>query len=172
MLAAVVIIQCKIYFFKIISFNCFKSAALLIIALILFYLTQIRDVYFGISSSKIFEKYNLPPQDDSFCFSISSDSRTLDLRKDDENICKKWFNALKFLTKKYRSMKELKQNKNFLSDIKNRKEVIGDIWKTEIIPNWSVYRDFIIPTSKYKNEHIKESGQGSNGVVPKKNKNK
>lgn len=133
---------------------------------------QIRDVYFGISSSKVFEKYNLPPQDDSFCFSISTDGRTLDLRKDDENICKKWFNGLKFLTKKFRSMKELKQNKNFITNIKKRQEFIGDIWKTEIIPNWSIYRDFIIPTSKYKNELVKESSQSSNGIVQKKNKDK
>ncbi len=128
-------------------------------------------MYFGISSSKIFEKYNLPPQDDSFCFSISTDTRTLDLRKDDENICKKWFNALKLLTKKCRSMKELKQNKNFVNNnYKKRQEIIGDIWKTEIIPNWSIYRDLIIPSSKYKNDISKENTLNSG--AQKKNKEK
>jgi len=105
------------------------------------------------------------------CFSISTNGRTLDLRKDDENVCKKWFNALKFLTKKYRSMKELKQNKSFINNnFKKRQEFIGDIWKTEIIPNWSLYRDFIIPSSKYKNEIPRDNML--NGGTQKKNKEK
>lgn len=76
------------------------------------------------------------------------------------------------MTKKYRSMKELKQNKNFISNIKKRQEFIGDIWKSEIIPNWSIYRDLIIPTSKYKNELTRESSQNLTGVTQKKNKDK
>ena len=71
-----------------------------------------KDVYLGIYSSKFFEKYNIPPEYDSYCFSILTHERTLDLRKDDENVCKNWFQGLKYINKKSRSMKELKkQNK-------------------------------------------------------------
>lgn len=118
-------------------------------------------------NSGVFEKYKLPPQEDSNCFSIFTSHRTLDLKADDENISKKWFNAIKILSKKYRSMRELKQNKNFLHNMKKRKEFIDDIWKSEIIPNWSLYRDFIIHNSRYKIEFPKEISQ-----TGKKNKEK
>jgi len=71
-------------------------------------------------------------------------------------------------------MKELKQNKSFVNNFKKRLEFIGDIWKTEIIPNWSIYRDLIIPSSKYKIEYSKETphSQNINGGTQKKNKEK
>lgn len=56
-------------------------------------------------------------------------------------------------------MRELKQNKNFLNDMKKRKEFIDDIWKSEIIPNWSLYREFIIHNTKFKYDFMKEVNQ-------------
>ena len=69
-------------------------------------------------------------------------------------------------------MKELKRNKIFMNNNKKRTEFIGDILKTEIIPNWSIYRDFIIHSSKYKNQFYKENSQNLNGNTQKKNKDK
>lgn len=79
---------------------------------------------------------------DSLCFSIATDQRTLDLRGEDENVCKKWFNALKSISKRNFTIKEL-NSKDFKKDLKNREIFLGDIWKTEIIPNWATYRELI-----------------------------
>ncbi len=90
------------------------------------------------------EKYKLPPSFDSLCFSIVTNERTLDLRGEDENICKKWFNAIKYISKKNFNIKGLKNNKELKKDLKRREEVVEDIWKNEIIPNWAIYREFIV----------------------------
>lgn len=111
---------------------------------VMYRLNQLKDVYIGYSNSKIFEKYKIPPDFDSCCFSIASSSRTLDLRNDDESICRKWYQAIKFLIKRTKSISEFQINKNNLKEIFNKKEVIVDIWKTEILPNWHNYRKFIL----------------------------
>ena len=105
---------------------------------------DVNNIYMGYSNSKIFEKYKIPPEFDSCCISITSSSRTLDLRNDDESICRKWFQAIKFLIKRTKSISEFQINKNNLKEIINKKEVIVDIWKTEILPNWHNYRKFIL----------------------------
>jgi hypothetical protein len=109
--------------------------------------SDIKDVYIGVSSSKNFERFKIPPDYDSNCFSITTISRSLDLRKDDENICKKWFHAIRFLLKRTKSLGELK-NKSNLKDFINKKEIVSDIWKTEILPNWHIYRKFVIVKGK------------------------
>jgi hypothetical protein len=106
--------------------------------------SEILDVYIGSSASKIFQKYNIPLDFDSHCFSIVSSRRSLDLRKDDEAVCKKWYQAIKFLIRRTRSVKELKNNKNYLKDVSNKNEIVSEIWKTEILPNWHIYRTFVI----------------------------
>ena len=105
---------------------------------------NIKDVYIGASTSKIFEKYHIPYDYDHNCFSIASGERSLDLRGDDENICKKWYHGIKFLIKRTRSIKELKMNKNSLKDFMYKNEILSDVWKTEILPNWHIYRKFVI----------------------------
>ena len=89
----------------------------------------------------------------------------MDLRGEDENICKKWFNAIKSISKRNYSIKGLKHNKTFKNDIKKRKEFVEDIWKNEIIPNWSIYREFMVEGLKL-GENNKEYLQG---VTIKKN---
>ena len=102
------------------------------------------------------EKYKLPPSFDSLCFSIVTNERTLDLRGEDENICKKWFNAIKFISKKNFNIKGLKNNKELMNDFKKREEVVESIWKNEIIPNWAIYREFIVDGLKSGDSNNKD----------------
>ncbi len=82
---------------------------------------------------------------DRNCFSIICSERTLDLRNDEDAICRNWVTALKYLVKRVRSKQELKKlSKINLKEISDRKEIISDIWKTEILPNWHNYRQFIM----------------------------
>jgi hypothetical protein len=49
------------------------------------------------------------------------------------------------IVKRVRSKQELKKlSKMNLKEISDRKEIISDIWKTEILPNWHNYRQFIM----------------------------
>jgi hypothetical protein len=68
--------------------------------------------------------------------------RSLDLRNENQNICKKWYTAIQYLIKKVKSMSEVRKKK--LKELSNRKEIISDFWRTEILPNWSEYRKFLI----------------------------
>jgi hypothetical protein len=70
------------------------------------------------------------------------------LRKDNDQIVKKWYQAIRFLIKRTKSVSELKNNKNNLKDTINKKEIISDIWKTEILPHWHTYRKFVILKGK------------------------
>lgn len=130
----------KIMWFTLGSCSIFKKTKFIEVS-------EIKDVYIGVSSSKNFERFKILPDYDSNCFSITTTSRSLDLRKDDENICKKWFHAIRFLLKRTKSLGELK-NKSNLKDFINKKEIVSDIWKTEILPNWHIYRKFVIVKGK------------------------
>jgi hypothetical protein len=123
------------------SCNIFKKAKFIEVS-------EIKDVYIGASASKIFEKYHIPPDYDAHCFSIVTSKRSLDLRNNDENVCKKWYQAIKFVLKRTKSMSELKNNKNNMKDIINKKEIVSDFWKTEILPHWHIYRKFVIIKTK------------------------
>ena len=59
---------------------------------------DIKDVYIGINSSKIFEKFNIPLSDDQQCMSIICENNViLALQNDNEETTKKWYYALKYL---------------------------------------------------------------------------
>jgi hypothetical protein len=100
------------------------------------------NVYIGSSSTPVFKKYKIQPEKDSNCFSIVSKYRSLDLISEDDKICRKWYQGLKFLIKKVISISEVRKKK--LKELSNRKEIISDFWKTEILPNWDTYRKFIL----------------------------
>jgi len=106
----------------------------------------LKDVLVGISSSKIFQRFTIPQEFDSNCISLVSSKRTLDIRKDDDNICKQWVHAFKYLIKRQRSINEVQ--KKSLRDSVNKSEIISDFWKTEILPNWKLYRKYIIVKGK------------------------
>ena len=75
--------------------------------------------------------------------------RSLDLRNDDDTICRNWFQAIKYLIKRIRSKQELKKNSKInIEEISDKKEAISNIWRTEILPNWHNYRQFIMLNRK------------------------
>lgn len=100
------------------------------------------NVYIGTSNSVIFNRYKIRPEYELNCFSILSEKRTLDLRHEDSRIVKKWSQALKYLIKRVISKFEVKKKK--LRELSNRKEIISDFWRTEILPNWTHYRDSLL----------------------------
>jgi hypothetical protein len=100
------------------------------------------NVYIGTSNSIIFNRYKIRPEYELNCFSILSEKRTLDLRHEDSKIVKKWSQAIKYLIKRVISKFEVKKKK--LKELSNRKEIISDFWRTEILPNWTHYRDSLL----------------------------
>lgn len=116
----------------------------------------------GTTNSSIFSKYQIPPAFDVNCFSILTKNTSLDLRHEDEKICKSWCVALSFLAKKARSMHEVRNKK--IKELSNRKEIISDFWRTEILPKWKEYRNFIIVKGQNSDFLV------TNSVFKKKNK--
>ena len=149
----------KLYWYSSGGCNIFKKMKFIEIS-------DIKDVYIGASASKIFEKYKIPPDYDSCCFSIVSGKRSLDLRKDDESVCKKWYQGIKYILRKNRSIFDLKKNKS------NMKSFISDIWINEILPNWHIYRKFVITKEKGNLIEGFSSLNMSNKDMNKKNKEK
>jgi hypothetical protein len=104
--------------------------------------TSFINIYLGTSNSQIFGKYKIPPEYELNCFSIIFNNRSLDFKHEDQKISIKWYNAIKFLIKRIKSMAEVKKKK--LKELSNRKEIISDFWRTEILPNWEKYRKFLL----------------------------
>ena len=104
--------------------------------------TSLINIYLGTSNSQIFEKFKIPPEYELNCFSIIFNNRSLDLKHEDQKICTKWYHAIKFLIKRTKSIVEVKKKK--LKELVNRKEIISDFWRTEILPNWEKYRKFLL----------------------------
>ena len=103
---------------------------------------KLTTVYMGTSNSQILEKYNIPPDFELNCFSIIGTKRSLDLRHEDQKLAKKWYQAIKYFIKRFKSMSEVRKKK--LKELSNRKEIISDFWRTEILPNWEQYRKFLL----------------------------
>lgn len=97
-----------------------------------------------------FQKFKIDASLEQNCISLTFKYRTLDLRNDDDKKSKKWFKAFKYLLMKVQSKEKLhKENKNLLKKKRLEsgifsKELIKGIWKTEILPNWSKYRNMVI----------------------------
>lgn len=116
--------------------------------------TELLEVYIG-TNSKIFEKYNVPLEFDRFCFSIESTQRTLDLRKDDEKVCKKWYKGIKYLIQKTNKRKSKILNLNNQMDHQSYNiydEVVSNIWKNEVLPNWKIFRQHLELKINFKND--------------------
>ena len=62
-----------------------------------FSLKNIKNVYLGLNSSKVFEKYKIPLDYDQNCFSIALSNGSIDLRNESDGITKKWYHGIKFL---------------------------------------------------------------------------
>ena len=104
---------------------------------------NIKNVYLGLNSSKVFERYKIPLDYDQNCFSIVLNKGTIDLRNESDGITKKWFHAIKFLIKRNKGLTQFKKNKPKDKN-ENKEETIEIIWRTEILLKWELYRKYLI----------------------------
>ena len=105
-------------------------------------INKIKDVYIGLNSSKVFEKYKIPLDYDQNCFSIALSNGSIDLRNENDGITKKWYHGIKFLIRRQKGLSQFKikpKKKN-----ENKDETIETIWKTEILIKWEIYRKYLI----------------------------
>ena len=76
--------------------------------------------------------------------------RSLDLRNDNDIICRDWFIAIKHLIRRTRLNQKLKNQTNIeLKEKSNKNKIISNIWRSEILPYWHNYRKFIMMNRKY-----------------------
>ena len=139
---------------------------------------NIKNVYLGLNSSKVFERYKIPLDYDQNCFSIVLNKGTIDLRNESDGITKKWFHAIKFLIKRNKGLTQFKKNKPKDKN-ENKEETIEIIWRTEILLKWELYRKYLIKRTSslelYHNisEQSKKSfNQKVSGIFQKMKNNK
>ena len=114
-------------------------------------INTIQNVYIGINSSKLFEKFNIDLNYDQQCISIfCNDGTTLALQNDNEATTKKWYYALKYLINHYKINEKSGSSYN-LSKEEERKYIesenemkLNQLWKNEILINWKYYRKYLI----------------------------
>lgn len=99
---------------------------------------EIKDIYFGNSNNKIFQRFSLDKSEEENCFSIITSSRSLDLHHEDAKITKVWYRAMKKFCNRNGFIKEVKES--YARDFTAKKEIVGQIWKEEILPEWRHYR--------------------------------
>lgn len=90
----------------------------------------------------------VPKEFDKMCFSIVTNSRTLDLKARDPANRIKWVNYLGALLIQKRE-KYREQRENFHKTYFN-KEKIEEIWNTDIFPHWDNHWDYRLKRPKHK----------------------
>ena len=119
---------------------------------------DINDVYIGINSSKIFEKFNIPLNEDQQCMSIICENNViLALQNDNEETTKKWYYALKYLinhNKLYEKEHKLlnEEDRKYYDSESDMK--ISQQWKNEILINWKYYRKYL--EGNYDRKELKQ----------------
>ena len=110
-------------------------------------INDINNVYIGINSSKLFEKFNIPLNEDQQCMSIICENNlTLALQNDNEATTKKWYYALKYTinhNKLYEkgnlTLKE--EDRKYFDSESDMK--ISQLWRNDILLNWKYYRKYL-----------------------------
>lgn len=102
-------------------------------------INTISDIFLGISSNDVFVNSNIPFEKEITCFSIqTSYKQSLNLCHENQETVLNWYRALKGLLYVNKKMNEnKKKNKN-----KKLNDLLTELWKDEIVPNWSYYRRF------------------------------
>ena len=131
--------------------------------------SDINNVYLGINSSKLFEKFNIPLSDDQQCMSILCENNLiLALQNDNEATTKKWYYALKYLI----NHNKLYEKKNKTLNEEDRKYYdsesdmkISQLWRNEILLNWKYYRKYL--EGNYDRKELKKikENHSSNGKI-------
>ena len=124
---------------------------------------DINNVYIGINSSKVFEKFNIPLNEDQQCMSIICDNnKILALQNDNEATTKKWYYALKYLIN-HNKIYEKRQQALNEEDIKyfdsESDMKISQLWRNDILLNWKYYRRYL--EDNYDRKELKKIKENS-----------
>ena len=102
-------------------------------------ISEINNVYIGINSSKLFEKFNISMNCDQQCMSILCENETLAIQNDNEATTKKWYYALKYLI----NHNKIYENGQYTLNEENRKYYDSEsemkasqLWKKDILLKW------------------------------------
>ena len=131
--------------------------------------SDINNVYIGINSSKIFEKFNIPLNEDQQCMSIICDNNiTLALQNDNEATTKKWYYALNYLinhNKLYEKREQTlnEEDRKYFDSESDMK--ISQLWRNDILINWKYYRKYL--EGNYDRKELKKikDNHSANGKI-------
>ena len=129
-------------------------------------INDINNVYIGINSSKLFEKFNIPLNEDQQCMSIICDNNlTLALQNDSEANTKKWYYALKYLISQNRKEKGLQtSNEEGIKYYDSESDMkTSQLWRNDILINWKYYRKYL--EGNYDRKELKKIKDSSNGKI-------
>ena len=110
-------------------------------------LEEISNIYIGINSSKLFEKFNIPLSNDQQCMSIfCENNKILAIQNDDEATTKTWYYALNYLinhNKLYGKGSQIlnEENKKYYDSELDMKT--SQLWRNDILINWKYYRKYL-----------------------------
>ena len=131
-------------------------------------LELISNIYIGINSSKLFEKFNIPLSSDQECMSIfCENNKILALQCDNEATIKAWYYALTYLinhnkisNKRQQTLKD-EDRKNYDSELDMK---TSQLWRNDILINWKYYRKYLEENYNRK-ELIKIKENNSSGKI-------
>ena len=110
-------------------------------------LQDISNIYIGINSSKLFEKFNIPLSDDQQCMSIfCENNKILALQNDNEATTKAWYYALNYLINHYKvsdkgqQILKIEDRKYYDSELDMK---TSQLWRNDFLINWKYYRKYL-----------------------------
>ena len=108
---------------------------------------EISNIYIGINSSKLFEKFNIPLSNDQQCMSIFCENgKILALQNDNEATTKTWYYALNYLinhNKMYGKGQQILNEENIKYYYSELDMKTSQIWRNDILINWKYYRKYL-----------------------------
>ena len=128
-------------------------------------LQDISNIYIGINSSKLFEKFNIPLSDDQQCMSIfCENNKVLALQNDNEATTKAWYYALNYLinhnkvSTKGQQILKIEDRKYYDSEMDMK---TSQLWRNDFLINWKYYRKYLEQNYNRKElNKIKENNSG------------
>ena len=110
-------------------------------------LELISNIYIGINSSKLFEKFNIPLSSDQECMSIfCENNKILAIQSDNEATIKAWYYALNYLinhnkiSNKGQQILKEEDRKYYDSELDMK---TSQLWRNDILINWKYYRKYL-----------------------------
>ena len=131
-------------------------------------ISEINNVYIGINSSKLFEKFNIPLNCDQQCMSILCENETLAIQNDNEATTKKWYYALKYLI----NHNKIYENGQYTLNEENRKYYDSEsdmktsqLWRKDILLKWKYYRRYLEDNYDRKELRKIKENHSSDGII-------